>query len=268
MNIMYKITLYMLISIVCLTNHHIVVYGQEEEEQDGCTRLAKDLQCSACSIFIDEYFNAVARAPSALFKEGTSTKNLWHDGASKVTAAKVYEQRIRAIYKKHAPKKLRRVFSLMKKYSGDEYNLYLRICDKYSVTAEPEFENPDDEEEEDDEEEKNSWKYQVATEAMEIVKGLPTKNGMQWAISGDEGKRKFADFNKLMSSGGTMNNLSMGGNVADDLNGCFNHLAETFNDDLATVVFHSEKPFSFGLHKKFCKKHEYCGRKKKKKSEL
>ena len=46
----------MLISIVCLTNHHIVVYGQEEEEQDGCTRLAKDLQCSACSIFIDEYF--------------------------------------------------------------------------------------------------------------------------------------------------------------------------------------------------------------------
>ena len=30
MNIMYKITLYMLISIVCLTNHHIVVYGQED----------------------------------------------------------------------------------------------------------------------------------------------------------------------------------------------------------------------------------------------
>ena len=37
--------------------------------------------------------------------------------------------------------------------------------------------------------------------------------GHQWR----RGKRKFSDFNKLMSSGGTMNNLSMGGHVADDL---------------------------------------------------
>ena len=47
---------------------------QAVKAQDGCSRLGRDLECSACSIFIEEFFNAVARAPSALFKEGSSTK--------------------------------------------------------------------------------------------------------------------------------------------------------------------------------------------------
>ena len=68
--------------------------------------------------------------------------------------------------------------------------------------------------------------------------------------------------------GGTMNNLSMGGHVADDLSGCINHLSDNFADELATVVFSSLKPFSSGLHKKFCKKQGYCGSKGKRKNDL
>ena len=233
-----------------------------DEAVDGnaCQQLDSDLHCSACSIFIDEFFNSVARAPSALFKEGTSTKNLWHDGVQKLTAANVYEQRIRKIYKAEAPKKLRRVHGLMKKYKGDEYNLYVRVCGKYGVTPEPEYEAPEDDEE--DEEERNAWKYKVAEEALEIVKELPKKG--QWAVSGVEGNRKFADFNKLMSSGGTMENLSMGGHVSDNLSGCINYLADTYKDDLGNVIFNSQKPFSSGLHKKFCKQHGHCKKKKRK----
>eukprot|EP00944_MAST-04C_sp_MAST-4C-sp1_P015431 g15431.t1 len=238
---------------------------QAVKAQDGCSRLGRDLECSACSIFIEEFFNAVARAPSALFKEGSSTKNLWHDGDNKLTSAKVYEQRIREVYKAHAPKKLRRVYNLMKKYKGDEYNLYLRVCKKYEVSPEPEFQEPENDS---DDEDKFSWKYKASEEAIEAVKALPKKEGMQWAVSGAEGKRKFSDFNKLMSSGGTMNNLSMGGHVADDLSGCVNHLADNFAEELSTVVFDSQKPFSSGLHKKFCKKHGYCGNKGKRKNDL
>lgn len=239
-----------------------VAAEEVDEASDGnaCQQLDSDLDCSACSIFIDEFFNSVARAPSALFKEGTSTKNLWHDGVQKLTAANVYEQRIRKIYKAEAPKKLRRVHGLMKKYKGDEYNLYVRVCGKYNVTPEPEYEAPEDDE--DDEEERNAWKYKVAEEALEIVKELPKKG--QWAVSGVEGNRKFADFNKLMSSGGTMENLSMGGHVSDNLSGCINYLADTFKDDLGNVIFNSQKPFSSGLHKKFCKQHGHCKKKGRK----
>ena len=227
-------------------------------QEDGCSKLERDLECSACTIFIDEFFNSVARAPAVLFKEGASTKNLWHEKVSKLTPARVYEQRIRAIYEQHAPKKARRVYSLMKKYKNNEYELYERICEKYGVGPEPEFESPDDEEEEDVE----TWKLQAAKQALATVKAYPKKDGMQWAVSGAKGKRKFADFNKLMSSGGTMENLSMGGNVADDLAGCFEQLAASHGDELGQVVEDSDKPFSSGLHKTFCKAKNRCGRKK------
>ena len=234
-------------------------------QEDGCSTLDDDLECSACSLFINEFFNAVVRAPSALFKEGTSTKNLWYENSGQITPAKVYEQRIRAIYKENAPKKTRRVYNLMKKYAGKEYDLYLRICDKYQVTPEPEYESPDDE---DDDEERNAWKNRASEEALETVKSLPTKEGMQWALSGATGKRKFVDFNKLMSSGGAMENLSMGGHVSEQLGTCLDHLAVVHSEELGTVIAKSDKPFSSGLHKVFCKKQGHCGRKKKKNDDL
>eukprot|EP00944_MAST-04C_sp_MAST-4C-sp1_P002210 g2210.t1 len=238
---------------------------QAVKAQDGCSRLGGDLECSACKIFIEEFFNAVARAPSALFKEGTSTKNLWHDGNNELTAARVYEQRILEVYKAHAPKKIRRVTSLLKKYAGDEYNLYLRVCKKYEVTPESKFQEPENDS---DDEDKFSWKYKASEEAIESVKALPKKEGMQWAISGAEGKRKFSDFNKLMSSGGwyLLNSYPP---VQRLLNSpTINHLSDNFADELATVVFNSLKPFSSGLHKKFCKKQGYCGSKGKRKNDL
>ena len=131
-----------------------------------------DLECSACKIFIEEFFNAVARAPSALFKEGTSTKNHWHDGNNEPAAARVYEQRILKVYKAHAPKKIRRVTSLLKKYAGDEYNLYLRVCKKYGHSGL--FQEPENDS---DDEDKFSWKYKASEEAIESVKALPKRRG-------------------------------------------------------------------------------------------
>ena len=157
------------------------------------------------------------------------------------------------------------MFNLLKKHAGKEYDLYLRICDKYKVTPEPEYESPDDE---DEDEAGAAWKYSASDEALEKVKSLPKKEGMQWAMSGATGKRKFVDCNKLMSSGGAMENLSMGGHVSEQLSKCFDHLTQAHSEELGNVIANSDKPYSSGLHKKFCKKQGHCGRKKKKKEEL
>ena len=37
----------------------------------------------------------------------------------------------------------------MKKYKGDEYNLYLRVCKKYEVSPEPEFQEPENDSDDD-----------------------------------------------------------------------------------------------------------------------
>ena len=58
-----------------------------------------------------------------------------------------------------------------------------------------------------------------------------------------------------------MNNLSMGGHVADDLSGCVNQLPIILPKSYPQWYL-TQKPFSSGLHKKFCKKHGYCGNKR------
>ena len=96
------------------------------------------ITCS--SVFIDEYFSFVAKAPSALVKTDRSTQNLWHDTRKhKIEApGKMYAKWVRDLYAEHAPEKLDSVGGLLKKSKGKEYELYVRACGKYGVTPKPE----------------------------------------------------------------------------------------------------------------------------------
>ena len=52
--------------------------------------------------------------------------------------------------------------------------MYLRVCKKYEVSPEPEFQEPENDS---DDEDKFS-KYKASEEAIEAVKALPKKEGM------------------------------------------------------------------------------------------
>ena len=65
---------------------------------------AIDPQLFDSKLFIEKVFDEVARAPSALVNEGSSTKNLWHEGQKKKapkvpSVAKMYTQRIKEVKK-------------------------------------------------------------------------------------------------------------------------------------------------------------------------
>jgi len=107
------------------------------------------------------------------------------------------------------------------------------------------------------------WKYDAAAEALAAAAKLHEKEGIQWAQSGAEGKRQFVDFNKLMSSGGTMENMIMGRDVGAKLGGCAAYLAVEHDAELANAVAHSNLPFSSNLHKTFCKAKGHCGKRAK-----
>ena len=96
----------------------------------------------------EKVFDEAARAPSALIKEGSSTKNLWHDGPKKSetkgpSVTKVYTQRLKEVfyrphallqwlrdfvpydfdtneqvYKEHAPEKVSGVADILKRSKG------------------------------------------------------------------------------------------------------------------------------------------------------
>lgn len=233
--------------------------------EDPCSSLGRDLECSACSNFIEGVFTEVSRAPSALVKKGGSTNNLWHEKkdskkSKPATAEKVYEQRIKAIYKTHAPDKEKGVSALLKKSKGGEHELYVRICTKYGVSPEAEYDPkavtaPS-------EDDTALWKFAAAEEAIAAtVASASAESKIQWAKSGVDGKRAFVDFNKAMQ-GGTLENLSMGGDVSKELHACMSHLAKEHENTIITAIAESEKPYSSGLHKKFCKEVGCCGAKK------
>jgi hypothetical protein len=110
--------------------------------------------------FVDQFFVFVSKAPSALVKKGSSTNNLWHDGnkmALAATVPKIYSQRIKDLYKSHAPDKVSGVSDLMKKSKGKEHELYLRICNKYGTDPEEEYLEPSVSD-------KPLWKYTAGEE--------------------------------------------------------------------------------------------------------
>eukprot|EP00493_Phyllostaurus_siculus_P004181 UN04201 len=57
---------------------------------------------------------------------------------------KVYKERLRKLYKEHAPEKVSKVDDLIKKYTYTRiHEVYLKVCKKYSAKAEAEFDGTD-----------------------------------------------------------------------------------------------------------------------------
>merc|ERR1712087_2733 len=193
-----------------------------------------DLYCGACELFIDSYLMA-ANGPVFHTKRDSSPRG-------------VYKQRISAIYKEHAPEKLRLVEGMLKYYKGKEHSLYQKVCYKYNTAIEPAYTKEDAE----SPEEEIAWKESQARGAMDKAVKDVKKEGTQWAVKGKEGERKYVDFNKAMNSGDQMDNLSMGGDVGKKIAECFEVFIEKYAPSLAAALANSARLYDSGIDKTFC----------------
>lgn len=91
-------------------------------------------------------------------------------------------------------------------------------------------------------------KKSLAEKALETV---VSDRKVQWAQTGNEGERKFVDFNKAMN-GGSMNNMQVGGHVAEKLHVAFGALASEHGHTLASAMASSPRLYDAGLEKTFC----------------
>jgi len=203
--------------------------------------LAADLKCSSCEMFVEQFLLA-ANKPVFGTKRDASPRG-------------VYKARISAIYRDHAPEKLRLVDGMLAHYKGREHSLYQKMCYHYGEAIEPAYSKEDAE----SGEEEFAWKKGQAAKALDSVVEDMKNSTAQWATSGKEGSRKYTDFEKAMSSGNTMDNLSMGGNVKDDLAGCFEHYARAHKSILTSAVAVSKRLYDSGIHKTFCNEIRACG---------
>lgn len=93
--------------------------------------------------------------------------------------------------------------------------------------------------------ERRTRKSFLALEAIkETLAGI---NDTQWALSGNEGERKFLDFNQAQRNGDT-GSISMGGDVGDKLKKAFATLAANHSELLASAVAEvRSRSMRFGL---------------------
>ena len=203
-----------------------------------CADLSPDLQCSACGHFVSTFFAEVAKETHVFGGAGPS-------------AFGVYRERLRDIYATHAPEKAKTVDTLLRRSAGKEHALYERVCEKYGLDPEDEWAPEEDAE---DAEERDA-----ATEAaLERAREYPTASKVQWAMVGPEGQRKYQDFQKAISAGGTLSGLEMGPQITEQLQGCFEEFAVKGEDVLREAIRRSAKAYSSGVHKTFCRDIEAC----------
>mmetsp|Transcript_32276 Transcript_32276/g.62166 ORF Transcript_32276/g.62166 Transcript_32276/m.62166 type:complete len:218 (+) Transcript_32276:65-718(+) len=188
----------------------------------------EDLYCSACQMFIESYM-ITANKPVFLTKRDKTAKG-------------VYKQRISAIYREHNPDSLRVVDGMLKIYKGKEHLLYQKVCYKYNTAIEPAYSKEDA----DSIEEEVAWKEAQAGKALdEVMEKIKVKDA-QWAIAGKEGNRRYVDFNKAMSSGDSMDNMSMGGNVGKELEECFSMFRTDHLKMLTSALANSARLYDSG----------------------
>ena len=51
----------------------------------------------------------------------------------------VYKARIKSIYRRHAPEKIRLIGGMLSHYRGAEHELYQKVCYKYAAAIEPAY---------------------------------------------------------------------------------------------------------------------------------
>ena len=92
-----------------------------------------DLQCSACNNFVELYMQ---NCQKLVFTKPKATDVFG-----------VYKNKLLVILKKHAPKKKHKATDLlMRAGKGREHELYERVCKKYKLDADPEYEAPPEDE--------------------------------------------------------------------------------------------------------------------------
>jgi len=84
----------------------------------------------------------------------------------------VYKSRLKEIFSKYNPSKVHNVDSLIAKYKGSEHDLYEKVCRKYGIDAEEEYEGPADGDEEPEEESDDPF---ASTEEEEEEKKVVVK---------------------------------------------------------------------------------------------
>lgn len=199
--------------------------------------LASDLRCSACTNFITDY---LAQCAKIVTVSGDAV---------------LYTQMLRDIYAEHAPSKLASVASLLKRSKGKEYELYLKVCDKYNIEPEEPSEEPSDDE-------IFVHKRGLAHAAIgATVAGI--KPSTQWATVGETGSRKFVDFNKAMQTGSMSGSMNMGPETLTQLLGSYKFYAQEHGADLANAVARVARVYESKLDKEFCVGIEHCGGGKK-----
>lgn len=156
-----------------------------------CGSLDAGLQCSACEHFINGFYAA-------------STKLVFR-ATKKASVAKVYKERLVAIYEQHSPDKLASVDSLLARAKGKEHDLYVRVCTKYGIAEEAEYKGSESLQEL---EEKKKLIERALDTTIEDVKT------QSWAESDNEGRKIFVDFQKAMSGGSISGSISMGPEVS------------------------------------------------------
>jgi len=196
--------------------------------------LDADLKCSACTNFINDYL----------------TQCIKHVSTSPDAA--LYTQRLRDIYTEHAPNKLSSVESLVRRSKGKEYELYLKVCAKYKL-------DPEEDDVQATGDEIFVHKRAGANNALRAtIEGI-TKPGPQWAVIGDNGKRKYMDFNIAMKSGSMNGNINMGPDTHTQLMGSYKFWGEEHAVDITNAVARAGRVYESRLDKEFCVGIEACG---------
>ena len=130
-----------------------------------CKDLGRDLLCSACGHFVETFFNELEKAKPVI-------------QAGKVPSAHtVYRERLQEIFLKHDPAKVKTADHLLQKSGiGREHDLYLKVCNKYGVPPEDEFDPENDLEE-------DFVEKDIATEDA-LQRAINSVNGgkVKWAV--------------------------------------------------------------------------------------
>ena len=90
----------------------------------------------------------------------------------------------------------------------------------------------------------------------------------EFAVVGEEGRRTYGNFNKMMSAGGSLDNLHSGPKVGAVLVEACEAIRQRFGVEIASGMGTSEGMYGFKLKKRLVKDMVQTCKKEKKKSEL
>jgi len=93
-------------------------------------------------------------------------------------------------------------------------------------------------------------KAKAVTKAMDSTcKELKSGN---MAVVGEEGSREYKDFNKMMSEGGTMTNMQMGGHISEQLAESCESLVAQYGEVISEGFVNVDRAYDFKIEGEIC----------------